>query len=349
MQKLEEHTSVETFNVQVADSCNIKSTSLTSEKSIKNDLIKVLSTEAQAILNLVNNFPKSAEALVEKILQTKGRVVFSGMGKSGLVAKKLVATFSSTGTPSLFLHPAEALHGDLGMIRPDDLFISISKSGTGYELSQIISILKSCGSYTSLICCKRGTLGKLVDLVVELPFTQEACQMNLAPTTSSTLFMAFGDAIGVVVSKLKKFNQNDFAKFHPAGALGKRLLLKVSRLMVGKYSLPFLNADTSFADLLYIISSKKLGLGIVVDENKKSIGIITDGDLRRATQLGSKVFDKKAIDIMTKNPKMINQDILAFDALHIMEDFNITSLLVKDDNNFVVGVLHIHSLLKAGF
>ena len=317
--------------------------------NIKRDLVTVLSTEAQAITNLVNNFPESAITLVEKILQTKGRVIFSGMGKSGLIAKKLVATFSSTGTPSLFLHPAEALHGDLGMIRPDDLFIAISKSGTGSELSQIVPILKSYGNYTSLICCSCGVLSESVDLTLELPFTQEACQMNLAPTTSSTLCMAFGDAIGVVVSKLKKFNKNDFAKFHPAGALGKRLLLKVNSLMAGDENLPFLSRDTKFADLLYIISSKKLGVGIVVDENKKLLGIITDGDLRRATQLGPKVFDKKAIDIMTKNPKTINQDILAFDALHIMEDFNITSLLVEDDNNNMVGVLHIHSLLKAGF
>lgn len=315
---------------------------------IKNDLITVLSTEAQAITNLVNNFPESAISLVEKILQTKGRVIFSGMGKSGLIAKKLVATFSSTGTPSLFLHPADALHGDLGMITPGDLFIAISKSGSGVELSQIIPILKSYGNYTSLICCNSGVLSRSVDLTLELPFTQEACQMNLAPTTSSTLCMAFGDAIGVVVSKLKNFNKNDFAKFHPAGALGKRLLLKVSSLMANE-DLPFLDQYTNFIDLLYLISSKKLGLGIVVDENKKLLGIITDGDLRRATQLGPKVFDKKPIDIMTKNPKTINQNILAFDALHIMESFNITSLLVEDDNNNIVGVLHINSLLKAGF
>jgi arabinose-5-phosphate isomerase len=319
-----------------------------SKKDIQSDLIKVLATEAEAIKNLVNNFPSSAVTLVEKILQTKGRVIFSGMGKSGLIAKKLVATFSSTGTPSLFLHPAEALHGDLGMIKPEDMFIAISKSGTGSEFSQIIPILNSCGNYTSLICCANGALSELVNLTVLLPFTQEACQMNLAPTTSSTLSMAFGDAVSVVASKLKKFNQNDFAKFHPAGALGKRLLLKVNSLMACKQELPFLDKDTSFADLLYLISSKKMGVGIVVDENKKLLGLVTDGDLRRATLRGPKVFEMTAKNIMTKNPKTIQQEILAFDALHVMEDFNITSLIVKDEFDSVVGLIHIHDLLKAG-
>ncbi|MBD3273188.1 KpsF/GutQ family sugar-phosphate isomerase [Candidatus Dependentiae bacterium] len=322
---------------------------LNSESKIKRDLIKVLSTESQAITNLINNFPESSITLIKKIIKTEGRVIFSGMGKSGLIAKKLVATFSSTGTPSLFLHPAEALHGDLGMIRSDDLFIAISKSGTGKELAQIIPILKSCGNYTTLICCSKGKLSDIVDLTLELPFTQEACQMNLAPTTSSTLCMAFGDAIGVVVSKLKNFDKNDFAKFHPAGALGKRLLLKVNSLMVCEPNLPFLNLNTSFVDLLYVISSNKLGVGIIVDDDKKLLGIITDGDLRRSAQKGPEIFNKKASDIMTKNPKSIKQDILAYDALNIMQSFNITSLVVKNSKEEVVGLIHIHDLLKAGF
>lgn len=332
------------FNVKINDQKK-------SEKNIsliKNDLIKVLSIESQAINNLINNFPDIAITLVEKVLKTKGRVIFSGMGKSGLIAKKLAATFSSTGTPSFFLHPAEALHGDLGMVKSEDLFIAISKSGTGLELSQIIPLLKSYGNYTCLLCCSNGTLSEQVNLTVQLPFTKEACQMNLAPTTSSTLCMAFGDAIGVVTSKLKQFNKTDFAKFHPAGALGKKLFLKVNSLMVKKNELPFLHENTNFADLLYLISNKRMGVGIVVDSNENLLGIITDGDLRRATQLGPKIFGKKAKDIMTQNPKTINQDILAFDALNIMEKFNITSLLIKNKSDQIIGLIHIHDLLKAG-
>lgn len=317
-------------------------------ENIKKDLINVLSTESDAIINLISHLPQTAILLVEKILETKGRVIFSGMGKSGIIAKKLVATFSSTGTPSLFLHPAEAMHGDLGMIRPEDLFICISKSATGPELTQIIPILNSCGNYTCLISCANGPLTQQVNLAIELPFTKEACQMNLAPTTSSTLCMAFGDAISVVASKLKNFEKNDFAKFHPAGALGRRLLLKVNSLMVCQEELPFLNPKTNFADLLYIISNKKLGIGIVIDENKKLLGIITDGDLRRAIQLGPEIFNKTAKDIMTENPKIIDQNLLAFDALHIMEKFNITSLLIKNESDQIIGLIHIHDLLKSG-
>lgn len=315
--------------------------------TVKDSLKSVLNAEAEAIFNLVNNLPDSSLSLVELILNTKGRVVFSGMGKSGLIAKKLVATFSSIGITSLFLHPAEALHGDLGMIRSDDLFIAISKSGTGLELAQISSILKSNGNLTSLICCANGALANLVDLTVTLPFTKEACQMNLAPTTSSTLCMAFGDALGVVVSKIKKFNKNDFAKFHPAGALGKRLLLKVSSLMLSQ-DLPLLSSDTTFSDILYSISSKKMGLGIVIDSSQKILGLITDGDLRRATQFGPEVFNKTAMDIMSLNPKTVTKNILAYDALCLMEDFNITSLIVVNELDQIIGLIHIHDLLKAG-
>jgi arabinose-5-phosphate isomerase len=318
-----------------------------STSNIQNDLIQVLVKEAESINYLIQNFPIQATQLVEHILNTKGRVVFCGMGKSGLVGKKLVATFSSIGTSSLFLHPAEALHGDLGMVMPQDFFVAISKSGSGKELEQIIPLLKSRGNVTSLISCANGSLCNLVDLSVVLPFTQEACEMNLAPTSSSTLTMAFGDALAVVVSKLKGFGKNDFAKFHPAGALGKRLLLSVRAIMYAQASLPLINADTNFNDLLFTITSKKLGVAIVVDGNKKLLGIVTDGDLRRACEKGPEIFEYVAADIMTKNPKTIDVNLLAYDALQIMENFNITSLVVTD-NEAVVGLVHIHDLVKAG-
>lgn len=315
--------------------------------SIKQDLTNVLNTEANAILNLANNLPINSIDLVNAILNTSGRVIFSGMGKSGIIAKKLVATFSSTGTPALFLDPAQAMHGDLGMLKPEDLFISLSKSGSGIELEQIISILKNNGNYTVLISCANGPLSALVNLNVCLPFTKEACHLNLAPTTSSTLTMAFGDAISVAVSKFKNFGKSDFARAHPAGALGKKLLLKVKNL-INNQDLPLLNLENSFQDILYLISSKKLGVGLVVDENKKLLGIITDGDLRRAVQSGPVVFNLLAQDIMTKNPKAINENILAYEALNIMEDFKITSLVTLDNNNLVTGVVHIHDILKQG-
>jgi arabinose-5-phosphate isomerase len=296
---------------------------------------------------LANNLPINSVDLVNAILNTSGRVIFSGMGKSGLVAKKLVATFSSTGTPALYLDPAQAMHGDLGMLKPEDLFIALSKSGSGLELEQILSILKNNENYTVLISCAKGPLSGLVNLDICLPFTKEACHLNLAPTTSSTLTMAFGDAVSVAVSKLKNFGKSDFARAHPAGALGKRLLLKVKNLIINQ-DLPLLNLENSFQDILYLISSKKLGLGLVVDYNKKLLGIITDGDLRRSVQAGPTVFNLSAKDIMTKNPKIINQNILAYDALKIMENFKITSLVTVDDNNLVTGVIHIHDILKQG-
>ena len=317
-------------------------------ENITKDLISILCKEVESIKYLIENFPPSATELVEKILQTKGRVVFSGIGKSGIVCKKLVATFSSIGTPSLFLHPSEALHGDLGMVQPNDFFIAISKSGTGKELEQIIPILKSQGNVICLISCANAKLCKMVNLSVILPFKKEACELNLAPTSSSTLCMAFGDAIAVVVSKLKGFDKNDFAKFHPAGALGKRLLLKVNSLMYNQENLPFINPETNFNDLLLTITSKKLGTGIVVNQNKKLLGIITDGDLRRACKLGPELFEKKAKDIMTINPKTTSANILAYDALKVMEQFNITSLVVTQEDKTVVGLIHIHDLVKAG-
>jgi len=315
--------------------------------NIKQELIQVLSREANAINYLVANFPDEAEQLAKKIVQTSGKLVLSGMGKSGHIAKKLVATFSSTGTPSFFLHPAEALHGDLGMVQPGDFFIAFSKSGTGKEFEQILPILKSQGIQSCLICCNRGCLSFLTDLVVVLPFQKEACSLNLAPTSSSTLMMAFGDALAIVISKLIGFTKTDFARFHPAGALGKRLLLTINSFMFSKDDLPLLNKNDLFAELLFTVTSKKLGTGIVVDEDKKLLGIITDGDLRRACAVGEKVFSKTAQDIMHKSPKTAPLNSLAFDALKIMEDFNITSLVVLDGEK-VVGLVHIHDLVKAG-
>lgn len=318
-------------------------------RNVSQELIAVISKEIESLNFMVKNFPQQSEILVEKILQTKGRVVFSGMGKSGHVAKKLVATFAGLGIQSLFLHPAESLHGDLGMLSTQDLFIAISKSGTGSELEQIIPILRSQGNFCCLISCvPGGSLTKLVDLSIVLPFTEEACELNLAPTSSSTLCIAFGDAVAIVVSKIRGFSKNDFAKLHPSGALGKKLLLKVASLMAKGDQLALIYPETNFKDLLLKITNKKLGVGIVVDQNNILLGIITDGDLRRACELGPRVFEKCAKDIMKFEPKKILQDTLAYDALKIMEQFNITSLVVTTPDKKVAGLIHIHDLIKAG-
>lgn len=318
-------------------------------QNISQELIAVISKEIESLNFLVKNFPQQSEILVEKILQTKGRVVFSGMGKSWHVAKKLVATFAGLGIQSLFLHPAESLHGDLGMIGQQDLFIAISKSGTGSELEQIIPVLRSQGNFCCLISCVQGgSLTKLVDLSIVLPFTAEACELNLAPTSSSTLCIAFGDALAVVVSKIRGFGKNDFAKLHPSGALGKKLLLKVTSLMAKEEQLALIYPETNFKDLLLKITNKKLGVGIVVDQNNILLGIITDGDLRRACELGPRVFEKCAKDIMKSDPKRILRDTLAYDSLKLMEQFNITSLVVTTQDKKVVGLIHIHDLVKSG-
>ncbi len=319
---------------------------------IKKAIADVILHESQSLTAVANSIPESTTVLVSKILKNTGKVVFSGIGKSGLVGQKLAATFSSLGIPSIFLHACDALHGDLGVIQPNDIFIALSKSGTGVELENIFASLNNSKNftknYTVLICCNKGSLCDLANLVVVLPLEREACPLNLAPTSSSTLMMAFGDAVAVVVSSMNNFDKNCFARVHPSGALGKRLVLSVNYFMFSGQNLPVITRDSSFSEILYTISSKKLGIGVVVDDKNSLCGIITDGDLRRACdKFGPDVFNKKATDIMTQHPKTINVNELALAALEIMENFNITSLVVVE-NNVAVGIVHIHDLIKAG-
>lgn len=319
----------------------------TNTDTITQKLITVVKHEAQALTLLTEKFPANAHLLVEHITNTSGKIIFSGIGKSGLIAKKLTATFSSLGIPAIFLHPQDALHGDLGVTQKNDLCIILSKSGSGTDFEYIIPLLKAQGIITSLIACHHGNLHNFADLAITLPFESEACTLNLAPTSSSTTMLAFGDALAIVVSSIKGFTKNDFARYHPAGNLGKQLLLKVSSIMHQGKDLPIISPDDTFKDLLFTITSKKLGVGIVADANNNLMGIVSDGDLRRACNQGPVVFEKQATQIMTRNPKTIPADILARNALEIMEAFNITSLVVTEENT-VVGLLHIHDLIKAG-
>lgn len=321
---------------------------LYTQTSITDTLKRVLTQEAQSIISLSNNIPLNSQLLVEKILSTKGKIVFTGMGKSGLVGKKLASTYAGVGIPAIFLHPAEALHGELGILQSSDLLIALSKSATGTELEYVFAFAKAQNIFSVLWCCHDGILCNHADLVINLPFEREACPLNLAPTSSSTMMMAFGDAIAVVTSSLNGFGKIDFARFHPAGALGKQLLFTIRSFMYTQDTLPIVQKTTLFKDLLYIMSSKKLGACIVIDKNQELCGLVTDGDLRRACeQKGDKVFSCSAQDIMIKYPKTIAPETLACHALAVMEQYNITSLVVTQDNK-AIGFLHIHDLIKAG-
>lgn len=315
---------------------------------IKQALSNIILYESKSLTSVAGSLPESAVTMVDKILKNTGKIVFSGIGKSGLVGQKLAATFSSLGIPSIFLHSCDALHGDLGVIQSNDIFIALSKSASGTELESILAFLNNNKNFTILICCNKGELCNLVNLVIQLPFEREACLLNLAPTSSSTVMMAFGDAVAVVVSSLRNFDKNCFARFHPSGVLGKRLLLTVKNFMYSEQLLPIIKKDSIFSEIIYTISTKKLGMGVVSDENNGLLGIITDGDLRRACdKFGPDVFSKNAVDIMTVNPKTIGINELAYDALNLMESFHITSLVVVE-NKIVVGVIHIHDLIRSG-
>ena len=334
--------------------------------TIKQELAYVLLQEAASLQTLSNNLPEQVDTLIHKIMATTittttGKIIFSGNGKSGLVARKIAATFSGLGIPATFLHPTDALHGDLGMVQPNDLFIVLSKSGSVQELEPVFSFLRNQQNSIVLICCALGISSNKVDLTIQLPLEKEACALNLAPTSSSTLMMAFGDALAIVISKLKGFNKHNFARLHPSGTLGKKLLFTVKDLMTTGNALPLVEPTTPFKDLLFTISSKKLGVAIVVDKQTKLLGIVTDGDLRRACNKGPEVFNKTATDIMTHNPKNIGPTMLALDALAFMEEHKpeITTLVVTETKNVaepeikteaktVIGLLHIHDIIKAG-
>ncbi len=335
------------MSLQVSSNALVKNHTIGLASSL--DVIRtVLSAEIEALQALVNNLPVATTALINELLVATGSIIFMGTGKSGHVGRKLSATFASLGIPAFFVHPHDALHGDIGMIRSGDVVIMLSKSGTGSELELVALLLKQRSIKTVLVCCTPGSLGDLAALTLQLPLEREACLLNLAPTSSSTMMGAFGDALAAAVSLHKGFTSQDFARNHPAGALGKSLLLDVAALMNTHENLPLLAPTTPFATVLAVMMEKKLGVGIVVGEDSTLLGIITDGDLRRACAQGPTVFETCAQDLMSQNPKVVAPSIRASHALALMEDHNITTLVVLDTTHRVVGLLHIHALLKAG-
>jgi len=309
---------------------------------------KVLETEAAAILALVDRLDARFDCAVELLLQCKGRVILTGMGKSGIICQKIAATLTSTGTASFFLHPAEAMHGDLGAIRSDDVVIALSYSGETDELLRLLESIRRLGA--KLIAITGGpasTLAQAADVALDCSVTEEACPMNLVPTASTTAALAIGDALAMTLLVEKGFRQEDFASLHPGGKLGKRLM-RVSALMHGGKQCPIVRADTRMRDVIYEMSSKGLGMTCVVDGDDTLLGIITDGDLRRRMERGGEILDLSAGDVMSRNPIAVPPDTLAAEALNIMEQRKITAIVIADAERpgQLAGVLHIHDLWR---
>ena len=307
---------------------------------------KTIESESNSIAKLADLLTDDFLKAVEIIFNTKGRLVVTGIGKSAIIAQKIVASMNSTGTPSLFLHASEAIHGDLGMVQPDDVVICISKSGNSPEIKVLVPILKQFGN--SLIAITGNTtsfLAKGADFILDTTVDHESCPNNLAPTNSTTAQLVMGDALAVCLMELREFKAQDFAKYHPGGALGKKLLLRVGD-MLDQSRLPEVAPDTNIKKVIFEISEKRLGVTAVI-ENNKVIGIITDGDIRRMLNNNDTFAHLTAKDIMTKNPKTISLTSMVTDALNILEDFSITQLIVTEQEEYI-GVLHLHDILKEG-
>jgi len=316
-------------------------------KNIKKIATEVLLNEARAIENLTNFIGNDFEACVRVILESRGRVVITGVGKSAIVANKIVATLNSTGTPALFMHAADAIHGDLGMIQHDDLVICISKSGNTPEIKVLVPLLKRRGStLIALVSNIDSYLAQQADYILNATIGEEACPHNLAPTTSTTAHMAMGDALAVSLLEMRNFSSGDFAQFHPGGSLGKQLYLKVSDVIL-QQAKPTVLETASIKDVIIEISSKRLGATAVVDGEENLLGIITDGDLRRMLQKENDITVLKAKDIMTRSPKIIPADEYAVKALQLMQESNITQLVVTNGKK-IAGFVHLHDLLKEG-
>ena len=312
---------------------------------------KVLQTEADAILALIDRLDGRFEQAVQILLDCRGRVLVTGMGKSGIICRKIAATLSSTGTPAFFLHPAEAVHGDLGALQSDDVILALSNSGETEELLRLLETIKRLGArMIAMTGDCTSTLGQAADVALDCHVSEEACPMNLVPTASTTAALALGDALAMTLFVAKGFRQEDFANIHPGGKIGKRLM-RVEQLMHGGEQRPMVALETPMADVMAEMSRKSFGMTCVVDAEDRLIGVITDGDLRRhmlAAQRGAggSLLDRRAADIMTRNPVTITRSTLAVEALRLMEERKITSIIVVDDDRRVQGVVHLHDLWR---
>ena len=310
---------------------------------------KVLETEAAAILALVDRLDERFDCTVQLLRQCRGRVILTGMGKSGIICRKIAATLTSTGTPAFFLHPAEAIHGDLGVIQRDDVVLALSYSGETDELLHLLETIRRVGAKLVVVTGdSTSTLALAADVALDCSVTEEACPMNLVPTASTTAALAIGDALAMTLLVEKGFRQEDFANLHPGGKLGKRLM-HVETLMHSGKLCPIVRADTRMRDVIYEMSSKGLGMTCVIDgDDETLLGIITDGDLRRRMERGGEILDLRAVDVMTRHPVSVARHTLAAEALNIMEQRKITSIVVAEDGLpvRVAGVLHLHDLWR---
>lgn len=315
--------------------------------SIKQVATRVIRSEAESIAGLASFINDDFEKAVRLIAESKGRIVVSGIGKSAVIAQKIVATFNSTGTPSIFMHAADAIHGDLGMVQQEDVVIIISKSGESPEIKVLVPLIRNFGNpLIGIVGNLESYLAKNVTVILNTTVEQEACPNNLAPTTSTTAQLVMGDALAVCLMELKGFQSDDFAKFHPGGMLGKKLYLRVADLYAGNEK-PKVLADQSLTEVIVEMTAKRLGITAVVDAGNTLLGIITDGDLRRMLEKNVAIDKVKAGDIMTINPKTIGPEELAVDALDLLRKKEISQLAVVDGGKYL-GVVHLHDLIREG-
>lgn len=312
---------------------------------------RVLKIEAEAVLALAERLNGSFPQAVEMMLACQGRVVITGMGKSGLICQKVAATLASTGTPALFLHPAEGIHGDLGMLMKGDVVIAVSYSGSTEEIVRILPVIKRMGlPLIAMAGNPKSALARAGDVFLDISVKEEACPLGLAPTASTTVTLALGDALAVALLERRGFREEDFALFHPGGALGRRLLLRVEDLMHRGDDVPLVAADTPLKEALFEITRKRLGITGVGNDDGHLLGVFTDGDLRRSLEKGFDVLNRPIGELMSRNPKRILTSNLAAKALQQMEEYKITSLFVfeTEQSGAPIGIIHLHDLLKAG-
>ena len=315
----------------------------------KNIAKEVLRIERDALTSLMGRISPGFYRIVNVICKTKGRIIVTGMGKPGFIAQKISATLSSTGTPSLYLHPAEALHGDLGRVTKDDLILALSNSGETEEIVKLLPIIRKIGAkLIAMTGNVRSTLAKFADYSIDVSVKRKACSLGLAPTTSTTAMLAMGDALAVALLEKKGFREKDFAFFHPGGILGKRLILKVADIMRRGAANPVVKENTSVKKVLLAITKARAGSASVVDARGKLTGIFTDGDLRRHLESEPRLIEKKVKDVMTKNPTFIKKERLAAEAFDILRSKKIDELPVVDDKKRPIGLLDVQDLLKAG-
>ncbi len=309
----------------------------------------VLDVESRAVSALQDRLDKTFIAACELCLETPGRIVVTGIGKSGHVSNKIAATLASTGTPAFFMHPAEASHGDLGMITSHDLLLAVSYSGETAEVVTILPGIKRMGTkLLSMTGNPQSTLAREAEVHLDISVAEEACPLNLAPTASTTATLAMGDALAVALLKKRGFTAEDFARSHPSGSLGKRLLLRVSDIMRTGERIPAVTADVALRDALLEMTDKGLGMTAIVDDQRRILGIYTDGDLRRTLDTGADIRTTMMRDVMHTHCKTVSADTLAAEALHMLEENKITGLLVADDDNIIVGAFNIHDLFREG-